>query len=194
MSQALHDEHYFLNTMTSRSGDRDLDAVGARLCCEHFGAAVAAILFYGGALRDRRPDTVLDFYVLVDDLRSTLPHPVARLTAHLLPPNVYAFHIAREDRTLSCKVAVMTTRDFCARDDGFRRASLGTCLRSRSRLLTPATRRRRARTVMQALTSAVTTAVRRVAPLMPPTFTTEARWRRVLEETYAAGAARPRGA
>ncbi len=72
---------------------------------EHFraryGSALAAIVLYGSFRRGER-DTLIDFYVLIHDLRA---EPGWRRTAlKLLPPNVY--YLELDD--LRCKWSVMT--------------------------------------------------------------------------------------
>lgn len=55
---------------------------------QRHGSNVCAVLLYGSYLRGKR-DTLLDFYVLLDDLRGGFPrrwHSVANV---VLPPNVY---------------------------------------------------------------------------------------------------------
>ncbi|MEQ8497306.1 MAG: hypothetical protein RLW42_24065, partial [Gammaproteobacteria bacterium] len=52
-----------------------------------YGAHVEAIVLYGSWLRGKR-DTVLDFYVLLDDY-AALDSRTAVLANRLLPPNVY---------------------------------------------------------------------------------------------------------
>ncbi len=83
------------------------------ICDEHTG--IYAILFYGsGFWRTPKPDTVFDFYVLVDDYRNFDARKSHALFGYLLPPNVY--YLERGDAR--CKFAVM-------RMDQFERAAAG---------------------------------------------------------------------
>lgn len=82
-----------------------LDVIAAR-----HGAALAAVLAYGSYLRGKR-DTVLDFYVVLDDYRSL---PLwQRPLAWALAPNVYHIGASLADgRTVRAKYAVVTPARF----------------------------------------------------------------------------------
>ena len=60
------------------------------------GTALLAVLVYGSWLRGKR-DTMLDFYVLLEDYR-TLDSVWQKFMCRLLPPNVYHIHHKIEDR------------------------------------------------------------------------------------------------
>ncbi len=66
-----------------------------------FGDAIDAIVLYGSFTRGQR-DTLLDLYVLLDDLSAL---PAAQRILALLPPNVYHVNVDG----VRAKVAVMTT-------------------------------------------------------------------------------------
>lgn len=72
-----------------------------------------AVLAYGSALRDSSPeDTLIDFYVLVDDARDLPGNVILRALGDIVPPNVcYAEH-GVAGNTLRCKYAVMTLQRF----------------------------------------------------------------------------------
>ena len=79
------------------------------------GDALLAILVYGSWLRGKR-DTMLDFYVLVEDYR-TLDSPWQGWMCRLLPPNVYHIHHKTEkpgtqDQNLRAKYALLTLKRF----------------------------------------------------------------------------------
>jgi hypothetical protein len=79
------------------------------------GDALLAILVYGSWLRGQR-DTMLDFYVLVEDYRS-LDSIWQRWMCRLLPPNVYHIHHKTddpriEDHELRAKYAMLTLSRF----------------------------------------------------------------------------------
>ena len=79
------------------------------------GAALQAILVYGSWLRGKR-DTMLDFYVLVEDYR-TLDSAWQGFMCRLLPPNVYHIHHKNEDPAsenpeLRAKYALLTLDRF----------------------------------------------------------------------------------
>jgi hypothetical protein len=90
--------------------------------------AVAAVLFYGSALREEALDGLLDFYVLVDRAGAWPGSPLAALANRLLPPNVGYAEEAFEGRLLRAKYAVMTLARFRRAMD---RRSLDTTLWTR---------------------------------------------------------------
>jgi hypothetical protein len=86
------------------------DAVRSR-----HGAAVLAVLFYGSCLR--RPETqlvdsLLDFYVLVDDYRAAYDKAWLAWANQALPPNVFYLEIKYGNATLRAKYAVISLRQF----------------------------------------------------------------------------------
>ncbi len=79
------------------------------------GAAVAAVLYYGSCLRkNTTEDGVLDFYVLVDSYAAVYDSRALVWGNMALPPNVFLLELPHAGRTLRCKYAVMTVRDFRA--------------------------------------------------------------------------------
>jgi hypothetical protein len=79
------------------------------------GEALLAILVYGSWLRGKR-DTMLDFYVLVEDYR-TLDSAWQGWMCRALPPNVYHIHQQADDadlqgHSLRAKYAVLTLSRF----------------------------------------------------------------------------------
>jgi len=92
-----------------------------RMIREKHGDSLLAILVYGSWLRGNR-DTMLDFYVLVEDYR-TLDSAWQGYMCRLLPPNVYQIHYKDEHSQstesnpaslgLRAKYALMTLDQFC---------------------------------------------------------------------------------
>lgn len=156
---------------------RLLAAIQAR-----FGAHVRAVLLYGSYLRGKR-DTLLDFYVLLDDLRA-LP-PLEAAGNRLLPPNVYYLSLPAADGApaLRAKVATMTlTR--------FEQAMLDYHSYFWARFTQPTglVRVRRpedAARVAGALARAVHRFVASAAPTVPAAFDSATLWREGLTRTYA---------
>jgi hypothetical protein len=79
------------------------------------GEAALAVLFYGSCLR--RPETqlvdsLLDFYVLVDDYRAAYDKAWLAYANQILPPNVFYIEIKYGDATLRAKYAVISLRQF----------------------------------------------------------------------------------
>src|ERR1700761_1811143 len=84
------------------------DAVRSR-----HGDAALAVLFYGSCLR--RPETqlvdsLLDFYVLVDDYRAAYDKAWLAWANQVLPPNVFYLEIKYGDALLRAKYAVISLR------------------------------------------------------------------------------------
>jgi hypothetical protein len=81
---------------------------------ERYGAALAAVLFYGSNLRrgDDR-EGLLDLYALVDGYRAAYRRALPALGAWLLPPNVHYVETAHPDGgALRAKVAVVSLAAF----------------------------------------------------------------------------------
>ena len=71
-------------------------------------SGVMAVLAYGSTLRGvATADTLMDFYVLTDDLHGVSANPLARLGAALVPPNVHYAELTREADTFRAKYAVL---------------------------------------------------------------------------------------
>ena len=77
---------------------------------ERFGAASAAVLFYGSCRRTEQRDGLFDLYVLLDGYRS-LPF-VERQLARALPPNVYYLEAPFDGDRLRSKCTVISLADF----------------------------------------------------------------------------------
>lgn len=159
----------------------EIAALGDRLRLDRQG--VLAILFYGAGLwKNPQPDTVFDFYVLIDSYRAFDDRRSHALFGAVLPPNVYYL----EHGDLRCKYAVI-------RRDQFTKAAAGRSLTSQiwarfaqpCRLLyarDPAARH----AVVAALGQAVVTFHAQVLPLLG-TREPQARqvWTVGLQRTYA---------
>lgn len=73
---------------------------------------VAAVLFYGSALRTGAQDGVLDYYVLLDDVGAWPAPRLATLANRMLPPNVSYVEARIGGATLRTKYAVMSLARF----------------------------------------------------------------------------------
>lgn len=150
------------------------------------GEALQAILVYGSWLRGKR-DTMLDFYVLVEDYR-TLDSALQGLMCRLLPPNVYHIHQqgdgqAAGESGLRAKYALLTLKRFrkCMQADFHsyfwaRFAQPCEILFARDE----ASRK----TLAEALNTAPATFIRRVLPAMGERFSSADLWTRGLALTY----------
>ena len=153
---------------------------------EKHGEALLAILVYGSWLRGKR-DTMLDFYVLVDDYH-TLDSAWQGWMCRLLPPNVYQIHHKNNDPEsespeLRAKYALLTLSRFQkAMQDDFhsyfwaRLAQPCEVLYARDE----ATRH----ILKDALNNAATTFVQRVIPAMGDSFSSAELWTHGLALTY----------
>jgi len=150
------------------------------------GDALLAILVYGSWLRGKR-DTMLDFYVLVEDYR-TLDSAWQGWMCKLLPPNVYHIHhktdaTDTESHDMRAKYALLTLNRFRhAMQHDFhsyfwaRFAQPCEVLYTRDELTQTV--------LMDAFNSASTMFVRRVLPAMEDSFSGRDLWTRGLSLTY----------
>lgn len=104
-------------------------AIGA--FAEHLIAgksAACAVLFYGSTLRTGDLDSLLDYYVIVDDLAAWHGQRIAAIANGWLPPNVSFETFEHEGRTLRAKVAVLSRDQF---ERGMQTRSIDTTLWAR---------------------------------------------------------------
>lgn len=94
----------------------------AEHCRQLHGNAVSGVLFYGSCLRQpEQPltDSLLDFYVLVDDYEAAYDNRLLAWANALLPPNVFYVECPWNGSILRAKYAVMSMRQFafaCSND------------------------------------------------------------------------------
>lgn len=150
------------------------------------GEALQAILVYGSWLRGKR-DTMLDFYVLVEDYR-TLDSAWQGIMCRLLPPNVYHIHHKNDDPEsenpeLRAKYALLTL-------DRFRKAMrhdfhsyFWARFAQPCEILYVRDDATRAN-LTEALSSAARTFVQRVLPAMGDKFSSAELWTHGLALTY----------
>jgi hypothetical protein len=86
----------------------------AALFAARAGGGCAAVLYYGSTLRDDTLDGVLDFYVLLDDVRRWPGSRATQLANRWLPPNVGYLDAPLDDGRLRAKYAVMSVAQFRA--------------------------------------------------------------------------------
>ncbi len=79
------------------------------------GEATIAVLYYGSALRAGSLDGILDFYVLLDDVRAWPGSFLARFANRVLPPNVGYMEFQHAGQTLRAKFAVLSRGQFAQR-------------------------------------------------------------------------------
>ena len=84
-----------------------LTVMAERIRTAH-GAGVVAVLAYGSTLRGVSPsESLMDFYLLTEDVKSVSGHTLSRLGCRLLPPNVYYAEIELAGETYHAKYAVL---------------------------------------------------------------------------------------
>jgi hypothetical protein len=160
------------------------DAIRAR----HAGAALG-VLFYGSCLRKPESllaDSLLDFYLLVDDYKQAYRGALMAFANRVLPPSGFYLEAQHEGATLRCKYAVISLAQFqsgvSADTDN---VSLWARFSQQSRLVwsrDAAT----LRTIAAACTEAVLTMLGNALPLVGKEATADAAWQRAFEETYRA--------
>jgi len=133
-----------------------------------YGNGVSAILIYGSYLRGKR-DTLLDFYVLLEDYAAMRSRWQAAL-AWALPPNVFQVQCGEPPMEARAKVAVMTLGRFEYVMSHDFHSYFWARFAQPSGLLY--CREEAARTrVTGAITQAASTFVKAVVPLLPAEFT-----------------------
>lgn len=167
------------------SGNAAIEPLLAEIKQQH-GDALLAILVYGSWLRGKR-DTMLDFYVLVEDYR-TLDSAWQGWVCRLLPPNVYQIHHqAKADDSdgsdLRAKFALLTLKQFChAMQHDFHSYFWARFAQPCEILFA---RDEATRTSLQnAFAAASATFLRRVLPSMPECFSSRDLWTSGLSQTY----------
>jgi len=140
-----------------------LDAIRAR-----YGAGVCAIVIYGSYLRGQR-DTMLDFYVLLDDYAAMRSRWQAML-AWVLSPNVYQVRYGEPPNEARAKYALMTMGRFEHAMDHDFHSYFWARFAQPSGLVYCRDDATRAR-VVAAISQAAATFIRRVVPCLPGEFT-----------------------
>lgn len=82
---------------------------------QRHGEAVLAVLFYGSCLRQPETqlvDSLLDFYVIVDDYRAAYDRAWLAWANQALPPNVFYLEIPYGTAKLRAKYAVISLQQF----------------------------------------------------------------------------------
>ncbi|NND56795.1 MAG: hypothetical protein HKN57_06050 [Xanthomonadales bacterium] len=148
---------------------------------QRYGGSLQAVLIYGSYLRGKR-DTLLDFYVFLDDYRSLKPFWHGWL-AKALPPNVYQIQHGAPPEEVRAKYALLTLDRFeravkCDFHSYFWARFAQPCGVVYCR--DPQTERR----VVDAIGQASSTFARRVAPRLPDQFEAKQLWVEGLSQTY----------
>lgn len=148
---------------------------------ERYGNGLLAVLIYGSYLRGKR-DTLLDFYVLLDNY-GAMPKAWHGWLAKALPPNVYQIQHGSPPDEIRAKYALLTMDrfEYAVRSD-FHSYFWGRFAQPCGILWCrdESTKRR----VISAVGSAAVTFIRRVVPTLPDTFSAKDVWTRGLSLSY----------
>ena len=173
------------NKHTEAPHDTSLEPLLEEIRQKH-GDALLAILVYGSWLRGKR-DTMLDFYVLVDNYR-TLDSSWQGWMCKLLPPNVYHIHHRAEEpgttgRELRAKYALLTLSRFCHAMQHDFHSYFWARFAQPCEVLYVRDEATRA-LLMDAFKTASATFVRRVLPTLADSFSSRTLWTDGLSLTY----------
>ncbi len=145
----------------------------------------AAVMFYGSGLwKELADDTVMDFYLLVDSFKAASSPLSHRFWGAILPPNVYYKEISHDGKTLRCKYAVMTVKQFERAANGWSVAPSIWARFSQPCRLVWARGKHRENKVIDSLAMAVETFHRRSIPLLQGTVTPQEIWTTGMADTY----------
>ncbi len=147
---------------------------------QRFGDSLSAVLIYGSYLRGKR-DTVLDFYVLLEDYRA-LPW-WQKMLCCMVAPNVYQIKAQCDGNEVRGKCAALSMRRFehAVRSDFH--SYFWARFAQPSRIVhckDEATRNR----VIKSLANAAHTFVSRALPVLPQSLSTRDLWIGALQRTY----------
>ena len=152
-----------------------------------FGPSVAAVLFYGSALRDGDHDgKILDFYVIVGRYRDTYGTSWKSGANKILPPNVFYMETAGDHGTVRSKVAVYSLADFAKATSPRHFDSYVWARYAQPSSLPYARDEETRRAIEGAVTQAVVTLLEKTVPLMAGPFRPADLWTRGFTETYRA--------
>ncbi len=163
-----------------------LEALRARLLAT-YGENLLAILYYGSCLRGGDPhDGLVDLYVIVARYEKAHARRLPALLNRLLPPNVFYLETHDGTRTVRCKYALLSQKQFlrCVSPRWFhsyfwaRFAQPMGLLHARDADAAQAIHLGQARAVL--------TFTSRILPRLPRTFTVADVWRQGLRLTYRA--------
>jgi hypothetical protein len=148
---------------------------------DRYGSGLLAVLIYGSYLRGKR-DTLLDFYVLLDNY-GAMPKAWHGWLAKALPPNVYQIQHGSPPGEIRAKYALLTMDrfEYAVRSD-FHSYFWGRFAQPCGILWCrdESTKRR----LIGAVGTAAATFIRRVVPTLPDTFSAKDVWTRGLNLSY----------
>ena len=167
-------------------GDPGDDAgVAALLHALHseLGEQISMVLLYGSYLRGS-VDTLLDFYVVVEDYERAFGSKLRALSAFVMPPNVYYLSLTVGDDQVRAKYAVVSRRQLQRQMRSFH-PYFWARFTQPCRLVYVRDEAARSQLV-SVLCAAVDTFVARVVPMMAGSFSAAAFWNAGFSLTYRA--------
>ena len=164
---------------------REASAVAGELAAMGRGG-VAAILYYGSALRARQPNGVLDFYVLLDDQKSWPRTRLGALANAVLPPNVEFREFVVDETRLRAKIAILSLPQFEAMTRGEGLDTTVWARFSQPSVLAWSRDAAAREAVAAAVAEALVTAARFAAALGPREGRADTFWSALFKQTYAA--------
>lgn len=158
---------------------------------DRFGPAVSAVLFYGSCLRKSTHEGVLDFYVIVDDYRTTYDSVYLRWANALVPPNVFFLERDSELGPVRCKYAVISRADFAHGVSPASRVPYYWARFAQPALIVHARDEDARRFVVDCCAQSIVTLFRRLGPFLPAQgdvqrFSPAALWQEAFRRTYGA--------
>ena len=175
----------FLEAKSARPVSPLIGATVDAILSRH-GQAVAAVLFYGSALRALEDRTkALDFYVLTDNYRAFYSRRLSALGNWLLPPNVYNFETIVDGAPVRAKYAVLSLSAFERRTSRRAFESLVWGRFAQPCAIAFARDEPTRNRLIAALAEAARTMLNETLGLMRPRFHARDIWVRALQESYA---------
>lgn len=187
-----------------RDAPADVRALADAIRARH-GDAAMGVLYYGSLLRARDHEGVHDFYLLVDGYRrsyrsnpdrrgrprGTMRSMLLAIANRALPPNVFYLELARDNRVLRTKYAVISLADFHRATGANYRHTMIWARFSQPFLLIGARDDAARRAVRECAARSIVTLVSRIVPLLPAvargrSFAPGEFWQRAYRETYRA--------
>ncbi|MDX1401036.1 MAG: hypothetical protein R3245_03865 [Kiloniellales bacterium] len=176
----------FVQKQCERPLGREIEALADEVRARHEGTL--ALLFYGSCLRDgETKGTIVDLYLIVEDLKAALASALSATTCTMLPPNVYYLETEHDGQTLRTKYAVLSLSQF---ERGTSRKAFHSYFWARfcqpTAIVVPDQPDRDA--IALRLSAAMAAAAQRMAetilPLLPDAFSGETLWVVGFKETY----------
>ncbi len=163
----------------------DVRAVAASLA-RLGGQATVGVLYYGSSLRAGAPEGVLDFYVLLDDLRAWPGGRLRAIANAILPPNVEYREFTPGGRRVRAKVAIVSLRQFQVLVGGGRLDTTVWARFCQPAVLAWSRGGDATERVAESVAQAVVTAARWAALLGPERGRPQDFWDALFRQTYAA--------